>query len=344
MKYSILFVDDEVEVHQALARLFADEPYNLSFAVNGREALALLEQGAQPTVIVTGQQMPEMTGVEFLREAKKLRPGSIRLMLTGYAELNAAMDAVNSSGIYRYILKPWNDADLKQAVSDAVEYFALAGENKSLAGELARKNRQLEEINSQLEDKIAERTQALKNSYEENLVLIRELESRVVELEGRDRILHHLLTIHELEDSLHITLEVIRQVAALDWAAVYLPEKGRLDLYRAAFHGRDNEYRAEMTAVGETVRQVFGAGRFQLYHENNLSQLFLPVMRGRNCLAVVGAARRWTHRQNALTRDDMDKLAQFTAYIAIAIRDSQLKIDLPAWDNSLDDVLRNYLK
>jgi FixJ family two-component response regulator len=295
-------------------------------------------------VIVTGQQMPGMTGVEFLSQAKELSPKSMRLMLTGYGELNAAMAAINSSGIYRYILKPWNDDDLKQAVRDAVAYFSLADENRRLTTEISRKNILLEEINSQLEDKITERTQALKDAYDENLVLTRELQARVVELEGRDRILRHLLTIHELTDTLHITLEVICQVASLDWAAVYLPEENHRNFSLAAFHGRKPEADTDIVVAEDTVRQVFIEGEYLLSNENNLSLLFMPVRRSRKCQAVVVAARSWSYLENAMTREEVDKIEQFMAYITIAITDDQVEIDLPAWDDSLDDVLRNYLK
>ena len=210
--------------------------------------------------------------------------------------------------------------------------------------EITRKNRLLEEVNSKLEEKVAERTSALKDAYDENMLLTRELQARIVELEGRDRILRHLLTIHELEDTLQITLEVICQVAALEWAAVYLPEEECCDFKLVAFHGRVSRDKADIAVDNETIMQVFANGEHLLSNENNLSFLFLPVRRSQKSLAVVVAARPWRYLENAMTRDSVDKIKQFMAHIAIAITDAQMEIDLPAWDDSLDDVLRDYLK
>ena len=344
MKYSILFVVDEGRVYQALDRLFADEPFELFFVADGSKALELLNHGEHPAVIVTDQQIPGMTGVEFLRLAKELSPESVRLMLAAYADINSVIEAINSSGIYRYILKPWNDLDLKQAVDDAVVYYSMAHENRKLTDEIAKKNFLLKEINDQLENKIAERTKALKDAYDENIVLTRELQARVIELEGRDRILRQLLTIHELEETLDIALEVICQVAALDWAAVYLPEENRSDFKRVAFYGRDSEDKSDLAVIGERVRQVFDSSEYLLGNENNFSMLLMPVIRNRKCLGVVIAARCWEYLENAINRDDMVKIEQFMAHIAIAVTDAQVDIDLSAWDESLDDILQNYFK
>ncbi|MCK5404869.1 MAG: response regulator, partial [Desulfobulbaceae bacterium] len=108
-EHTVLFVDDEKNILKALQRLFLDEEYAILTAESGKEALSLLDSGETPTVIVSDQRMPEMDGAEFLALAKERQPESIRMVLTGYADINAAVDAVNRGGIYRYIMKPWND-------------------------------------------------------------------------------------------------------------------------------------------------------------------------------------------------------------------------------------------
>ena len=112
----ILFVDDEQNILKSLQRLFITEDYDVNLANSGQEALDMIDDGLNPTVIVSDQRMPEMGGAEFLAKAKEKVPDSIRMVLTGYADITAAMDAINLGGIYRYLVKPWNDDDLKLSV------------------------------------------------------------------------------------------------------------------------------------------------------------------------------------------------------------------------------------
>ncbi|MCJ7602313.1 MAG: response regulator, partial [Desulfobulbaceae bacterium] len=172
--HTILFVDDEKSILKALRRIFLDDNYHVLTAGNGQEALDLLNAGEKPAVIISDQRMPGMGGAEFLARAREILPESIRMVLTGYADINAAMEAINRGGIYRYILKPWDDEELRLAVRDAVLLFDLVEENKRLAMELEKNNLALVELNASLEQKVAERTRALRQ-------IIRELE-------GRDRI------------------------------------------------------------------------------------------------------------------------------------------------------------
>jgi len=166
---TILFVDDEKNILKALRRLFMDEDYEILIANSGAEALEMIEDGACPQVIVSDQRMPEMTGTEFLIQSREKLPESIRIMLTGYSDINAAMDAVNLGGIYRYVLKPWNDDDLRLTIRDAFERFDLRRKNQWLTSELSEKNKVLEELNESLEQKVEERTKEVQDAYEKNL-------------------------------------------------------------------------------------------------------------------------------------------------------------------------------
>ena len=88
--------------------------------------------------------MPEMTGVEFLQTVKDLEPSPIRILLTGYADINAVIDAINKGEVYRYVQKPWDENDLRQTMQNAFEVFQLREENKSLTDKLKKVNKQLE--------------------------------------------------------------------------------------------------------------------------------------------------------------------------------------------------------
>ncbi len=139
MKHSILCVDDEVDNVDALERLFRRK-YNVLRATSGAEALDILKQH-QISLIVTDQRMPNMTGVEFLSESMKHRPDAIRILLTGYTDVESVISAINSGQIYRYVTKPWDPVDLVNTVDKAIERFELSAElkEKNQALELALK-------------------------------------------------------------------------------------------------------------------------------------------------------------------------------------------------------------
>ncbi len=119
MPSRILFVDDEPNVLLSLTELFRDErPYT---AQRAKDALEILRKHPEIDVIVTDQRMPTMTGVEFLREAKKINPIAIRILLTGYSDLHEVLGSVNTGEVYRYILKPWDVDKLRSTIKLALE-------------------------------------------------------------------------------------------------------------------------------------------------------------------------------------------------------------------------------
>ena len=135
MKHSILCVDDEVDNVEALERLFRRK-FQVLKATSGEEALAILAENPV-AVIISDQRMPQMSGVEFLAASIKTHPKSIRILLTGYTDIDSVIAAINSGHVYRYVTKPWDPVDLTNAVDKAVERYEL-GE------ELIYKNRALE--------------------------------------------------------------------------------------------------------------------------------------------------------------------------------------------------------
>ncbi len=129
--YKILFVDDEENVLKAMLRIFRRENYTLLTAASGSDALKIIED--EPVhVVISDYQMPGMSGADLLRKIKAMHPQTIRIMLTGHADVNAIMGAVNEGAVYKFITKPWNDDDLRLTVSLALEQYDLIEENKSL--------------------------------------------------------------------------------------------------------------------------------------------------------------------------------------------------------------------
>lgn len=142
MKHTILCVDDEADNVDALERLFRTK-YKVLKATSGTEALKHLDKD-RVTVIISDQRMPQMTGVEFLSKSLRTHPDAIRILLTGYADIEVVIEAINSGQIYRYVNKPWDPVDLVNTVDKAVERYELGLE-------LVEKNRALQEALTELQ-------------------------------------------------------------------------------------------------------------------------------------------------------------------------------------------------
>jgi putative nucleotidyltransferase with HDIG domain len=171
--HAILIVDDEVPVMNSVRRLFRQENYDIHTAINGLEGLKLIRETQKPfSLIISDQQMPEMTGIEFLSEARKLIPDAMRILLTGNSDMDVVIAAVNNSGIHRYMTKPWNDDDLLLQVRQMLGQYELILENRRLLALTRRQSKALLSLNKNLEERVREKTReiaigadALKDSF-----------------------------------------------------------------------------------------------------------------------------------------------------------------------------------
>ena len=143
--YSILLVDDEKNILRSLKRLFMEEGYRVITAESGEEGLKILES-EKPDMIISDQRMPGMEGLEFLERTIEDHPDVLRIILTGQAELDDAIRAINDGCIYKFILKPWNDEDLKITVRRALEQIDLLKMNKKLVDEVKRIDKVLRDL------------------------------------------------------------------------------------------------------------------------------------------------------------------------------------------------------
>jgi CheY-like chemotaxis protein len=157
---TILCVDDEPGISRALVRIFRSEPVQLVTVGSGSEGLARLRQ-TPVDLIRADSSMPEMSGVEFLEQARALCPDAFRILLTGYAEIATVSEAVNRGQIYKIIYKPWNDEDLKLTVRASLEHYARNRENAALQKELAVQNKRLQSLTRQLESRLTRQTSDL---------------------------------------------------------------------------------------------------------------------------------------------------------------------------------------
>ncbi len=165
-KIKILFVDDEPYVLNALRRLFFEEKYQVLTANSGKEGLDIINS-QDVAVIVSDQRMPEMSGVEFLEKVKDISPESIRIILTGYADVNAAIDAINKGGAFRYVTKPWNDDELRTIVNQAIDTYRLIKENRYLTELTKKQNEELQKWNTELEMYVQQQTIELTKQNQE---------------------------------------------------------------------------------------------------------------------------------------------------------------------------------
>jgi len=143
--YRVLLVDDEPNVLSALRRIFRRENYHIEVAMSGEEALQILAKN-DFQLMISDFKMPHMDGSELLKRVKSLYPEIIRIMLTGYADTDAVMGAINEGAVYKFILKPWNDDDLRVTVGLALEQYDLLKKNKKLQNENRHQSKEIKKL------------------------------------------------------------------------------------------------------------------------------------------------------------------------------------------------------
>lgn len=176
MRQRILLVDDDPHVLSALRRALRGQGYELLTAPCGEDALALF--GSQPfDAIVCDMRMPGVSGAEVLRACKSMDPGTVRVLLTGHADIDSAVSAVNDGEVFRYLSKPWDDAELLNALREGLARRQLARERDALRELTQRQNAELQVLNAELESRVRIRTAQL----EARLTELRRMQARLKE-------------------------------------------------------------------------------------------------------------------------------------------------------------------
>jgi FixJ family two-component response regulator len=160
---TLLLVDDEVNITNALKRTLRRDGYTILVANSGEAGLGLLEK-QEVGVIISDQRMPHMTGVEFLRKVKILYPKTLRIVLSGYTELESVTNAINEGAIYKFLTKPWDDDLLRENIREAFQLHEMEHENLRLSRELQLANHELSLLNQNLEQKVIEKTREITHS------------------------------------------------------------------------------------------------------------------------------------------------------------------------------------
>jgi response regulator RpfG family c-di-GMP phosphodiesterase len=176
---TILCVDDEPNILSSLRRLFRGKGYEVLTAISGAQGLELLEQ--QPVdLVISDMRMPEMDGARFLAQVRERWPNTVRLLLTGYSDVQSIQDAINCGEIYRYITKPWDDNDILLIVRHALERHQLEMDKQRLEALTLKQNEELKSLNAGLEQKVEERTRQLKANFLTTIKIL----SSIAEMRG----------------------------------------------------------------------------------------------------------------------------------------------------------------
>ena len=163
-KHTILLVDDEEGILKALRRVFKALDAEVVTRSGGAEGLEYLKDN-RVSLIVSDQRMPNMTGVEFLTKSMEVAPDTIRILLTGYADIDATVEALNSGAVRYYMNKPWDDDFLISRIQESLSLFETVAENKRLNKLTQEQNRKLIEFNQTLQKKVDEQTAQIRKQH-----------------------------------------------------------------------------------------------------------------------------------------------------------------------------------
>ncbi len=193
-KHSILIIDDEEAILDIIVMMLADEGYDLHTANSGEEGLKKLSEIQNFSLIISDQLMPGMTGVQFFTQAKNICPNAMRVLLTGYTDTDAIIEAINSGGIHLYLTKPWRKDELLYSINQILSKAELLIDNRRLNELVQKQNAELLELNRNLEDKVRlktlhldQRAEELKASVEKiQIILDGTVQAMAKIVEGRD--------------------------------------------------------------------------------------------------------------------------------------------------------------
>ncbi|MFN7508009.1 MAG: HD domain-containing phosphohydrolase [Limnobacter sp.] len=160
---SVLVIDDEANVVSAIRRALRSEPYRVECTTDPVEGLEIAKT-LNPTVVICDMRMPGLTGSEVFAALSRSNPRCGRILLTGYADINSTIAAINQGHIDLYMTKPWNDDELKLKLQQHIRLVSLKNEREQLAAQLASKVKELSRLNNELDQRVESRTQELRQT------------------------------------------------------------------------------------------------------------------------------------------------------------------------------------
>lgn len=158
-KLNLLLLDDEQDIINSLKRVLRKD-FNIVTFNDGPSALEYLASNPID-ILMSDMRMPIMNGAEFFTQSRKIHPNAIRILLTGYSDMETTIKAINDGGVYTYVAKPWDNQALQLLLQQASEHYLLKNQANGLNNQLGDVNKKLSQFNESLEVKVAERTKAL---------------------------------------------------------------------------------------------------------------------------------------------------------------------------------------
>lgn len=326
MSAKILLVDDETEILGMLKQLFQDKGYVVQVATSGEGALQVADE-TPFDLVLTDYKMPGISGLELAQTLLEQEPDRPVLLMTAYGELQSAQKAIRM-GIYEYFTKPLDLHDLVAGIARALERRRFVQE--------------IQAYQKGLEQKVLERTQ--------------ELQVRVKQLEARDTLLQHLLSIHQPEETLLLALDLVISLCGCDVGTLYTKTSDNqfhievatgwkvddlppIEKDVAQLILEDETLRALQKAWSEQV-PVLGACSGSLRQELGIGSFaMLPVCKGDVVIAVLEVAR--VMGKDVVVTTDIEDVYGFIPYVVMAIMDSKLQAEPPEWRQNVDAVLKS---
>ncbi len=152
--HKVLIVDDEAPVGKAMSRILNKMGIDVVYAGDGETGLKRISEAEKLfSIIISDQRMPGMKGHEFLEKSRKLSPDSIRILITGYSDMDAIIEAVNRGSIHRYISKPWDTGALMEIVQEGISQYEVILENEKLMRLAKDQHTKLYKLNRELKEK-----------------------------------------------------------------------------------------------------------------------------------------------------------------------------------------------
>lgn len=302
---TLLFVDDEPNILSALRRLFRPLGYRIFTAEGGAQGLALLGQ-EQVDLVISDMRMPIMDGAQFLEQARQKSPDTMRILLTGYADVSSTIAAINKGEIYRYVAKPWEDNDIVLLVKQALELRNLALEKRRLEELTLRQNDELKALNASLETKVLERTEEVRQTMgfleiankklKESFITSIKIFANLIELRERS-LAGHSRRVADVARSLAKRLNLSDAEAQDIFIAALLHDIGKIGLPDqllvkpfSALAGEERDLVLRHPATGQAalmgLEQLHGAAKLiRAHHErwdgmgfpDGLSGLAIPI-------------------------------------------------------------------
>jgi response regulator RpfG family c-di-GMP phosphodiesterase len=250
----VLLVDDEENILRSLKRLLMEEEIEVLTATSGDKALAALEGYKDIGLIISDQRMPGLTGVDFLEQAKKIRPQAIRILLTGYSDINAAVDAINRGGASKYLTKPWKDEEIIMNVREACRTYVLMEKNKRLSAIVQQQNEELNRWTQELEIMVQEHTMELSRQNDElkklntrqkgNFNSIISSLSALIELRDKD-VRNHSRNVAEISSKIAVAMGLPKDEVEIILVASLLHDIGKIGLADSLIMKEINELTPE---------------------------------------------------------------------------------------------------